>query len=584
MKLVAYLQRRCAWINLSTVSLIALLQRTPAARVAADVEEFVVASPAGAMLKAAAAAVAALGAVDTMAGATTLASSLTPNPTGNLPSLNATVGTPITPVAFSITDALNVGSWTVTGNLPPGMMLVAQENTAIFLTAAGNLDATTAGSEDPWTGMMTAANATTTPILEGTPTTAGSYTFDLQGFALGGEKGGNGQAGFTGTGVSAVFPYTVVVSSANTVTAPVFTTQPLSVSVTGGRVALNAVATSASTYQWWLNGTTMVAGATDPVLLLSDAASSAGSYTCVATNSAGSTTSSAATVVVASTNNPSRLINISCRAQVGTGGSVMIAGFVVGGAGTSGSQPVLIRGTGPTLGIAPFNIPGVLPDPELTLTNVSDNPSTVVTTNTGWGGNSAIAAAAASVGAFAWPNSSVDSAMLESLPEDNYTAEVSGAANDTGVALVEVYDATSSYTLTSPRLTNLSARVFVGTGANVVFAGFVIGGSNAKTVLIRASGPTIGAAPYNVPGTLPDPQLTLNNISANPNVVVTSNTIWAGSTEIKSVADSVGAFTWGLASHDSAVVITLPPGNYTAGVQGASGDTGVALIEVYEVD
>jgi hypothetical protein len=367
---------------------------------------------------------------------------------------------------------------------------------------------------------------------------------------------------------------------------PAFVTQPVSVSVAGGTVAFNAVADQSPTYQWWQNGATRILGATDPVLVLSNASVDAGTYTCTATNSSGSTTSSAATLSVVGASNPGRLTNISCRAQVGTGGNVMIAGFVVGGAGTSGPQSVLVRGTGPTLGVAPFNIPGVLPDPELTLSNVSNNPSTVVTTNTGWGGNAAIKAAAASVGAFSWSSSSADSAVLESLPEDNYTAEISGASGDTGVALVEVYDATpgGAYTLASPRLTNLSARVQVGTGANVVFAGFVVGGSSAKTLLIRSSGPTLAQTPFNLSGTLPDPQLTLTNVGVTPNTVVTTNTVWDGSAEIKTVAASVGAFSWGLASHDSAILITLPPGNYTAGVQGASGDTGISLIEVYEVD
>jgi len=58
---------------------------------------------------------------------------------------------------------------------------------------------------------------------------------------------------------------------------------------------------------------------------------------------------------------------------------------------------------------------------------------------------------------------------------------------------------------------------------------------------------------------------------------------WGGDAEINTVAGSVGAFQWGLGSADSAVLITLPPGNYTAGVAGASNDTGLALIELYEV-
>lgn len=281
-----------------------------------------------------------------------------------------------------------------------------------------------------------------------------------------------------------------------------------------------------------------------------------------------------------------RLINISCRAQVGTGANIIIAGFVVGGAGTSGAESVLVRGSGPALGLAPFNVPGVLPDPELTLENVSNSPNTVVTTDTGWGGSTSIANAAAAVGAFSWgSNATADSAVLASLAPDNYTAEISGASNDAGVALVEVYDATpaSSYTPASPRLINLSARVQAGTGSNGVFAGFVIGGTGPETVLIRASGPSLALAPFNLTGTLADPQLTLTNVGVTPNVVIATNTGWGGASAIANAASTVGAFPWSTSSKDSAIVVTLQPGNYTAGVQGASGDTGITLVEVYEV-
>jgi hypothetical protein len=116
----------------------------------------------------------------------------------------------------------------------------------------------------------------------------------------------------------------------------------------------------------------------------------------------------------------------------------------------------------------------------------------------------------------------------------------------------------------------------------VVFAGFVIAGPTAKTVLIRASGPTLGMA-FSVPGTLSDPALTLNNVTTATTVVVASNTAWDGDPQIATTASQVGAFPWGPSSLDSAILITLPPGNYTAGVAGASGDTGVSLVEVYEV-
>jgi hypothetical protein len=116
----------------------------------------------------------------------------------------------------------------------------------------------------------------------------------------------------------------------------------------------------------------------------------------------------------------------------------------------------------------------------------------------------------------------------------------------------------------------------------VLFAGFVIGGNSALTVLIRASGPAIAAAPFDVPGTIPDPELTLQNPSSG--AVLAKNTSWGGDSEITNTAASVGAFSWSVpTSHDSALLITLPPGNYTAAAAGETGDTGVAIVEVYEV-
>ena len=81
-------------------------------------------------------------------------------------------------------------------------------------------------------------------------------------------------------------------------------------------------------------------------------------------------------------------------------------------------------------------------------------------------------------------------------------------------------------------------------------------------------------------GTLSDPELQLFSGSN----VLLSNTAWAGNAQVASAAAAVGAFPWGsAASADSAILVTLPPGAYTAQVSGASGDTGIALVEVYEV-
>ena len=197
------------------------------------------------------------------------------------------------------------------------------------------------------------------------------------------------------------------------------------------------------------------------------------------------------------------------------------------------------------------------------------------------GGSSAITNEDSAVGAFALTNtSSHDAALVETLQSGAYTAQVSGQSGDTGVALVEVYDATpaGTFTQTSPHLVNISTRVQVGTGGNILIAGFVIGGSTSETLLIRASGPAL--VPFGVTGTLPDPQLQLYSGST---LLGTSNG-WFGNLAISNAASEVGAFSWSNpSSHDSAILVTLPPGAYTAQVSGASGDTGVALIEVYEV-
>jgi sugar lactone lactonase YvrE len=373
-------------------------------------------------------------------------------------------------------------------------------------------------------------------------------------------------------------------AAVSSTSAPVITGQPASQTIaSGSTVVLKVGATGlpAPTYQWYFGGTALpaggaVSGATGPTLVISGAqAANQGGYYCVVSNASGAVQSETALLTVAATANAGRLINISCRSQVGTGAAILIAGFAVGGSGTAGSEPLLVRASGPAL--IPLGVTGTLPDPRLQLFT----GSTLLGADSGWGGSSLIAGTAASVGAFPWTNpSSADSALDESLSGGPYTAQVSGASGDTGVALVEVYDATpaGTYLPTSPRLVNISARTQVGTGANVLIAGFVVGGASSKTVLIRASGPAL--TPFGVNGVLPDPELKLYSGSTQ----LASDTAWGGDPEIASAAASVGAFAWTSAtSTDSALLITLPPGGYTAQVSGASGDTGVALIEVYEV-
>lgn len=169
------------------------------------------------------------------------------------------------------------------------------------------------------------------------------------------------------------------------------------------------------------------------------------------------------------------------------------------------------------------------------------------------------------------------------LPVTTYSFTFTSAIGGSFTAFangVEVQSGTfalSPFSLAAP-LVNISTRGFVGTGSNVLIAGFVIGGTVPRSVLIRASGPALEG--FGVAGVLPDPKLVLNSGST----AVASNIGWGGSAAIASAASSVGAFAWtNLSSADSALVVTLSPGAYSAVVSGASGDTGAALVEVYYI-
>ena len=131
-----------------------------------------------------------------------------------------------------------------------------------------------------------------------------------------------------------------------------------------------------------------------------------------------------------------RFVNISARTQVGTGDNVLVIGFVVTG---TGPKTVLLRAVGP--GLTQFGVGGVLADPQLRLFNAA---GTATDTNDDWASSAALAAAHGAAftqtGAFGLPAASKDAALLVTLQPGAYTAQVSGVAGTTGVALVEVYE------------------------------------------------------------------------------------------------------------------------------------------------
>jgi kumamolisin len=299
---------------------------------------------------------------------------------------------------------------------------------------------------------------------------------------------------------------------------------------------------------------------------------------------------------LAGTAPPQRLANISSRAEVETGANILIAGFVIQGpAGTS--KNILVRGIGPAL--AAFSVSGALANP---IVGVYDSSSTLIASDTGWSnapaaGTSTVAATfreatvadMATAGAFSLTAGSADSAMVLTLPVGSYTVQVSGAASTTGIALAEVYELDT----TAPEvLENISSRSFVGTGAEAAIPGFVVEGSERAQLLIRGVGP--GLDQFGLTGTLAQPTISVYDQS---NVLIVSDTGWgnapvAGTSTVAATfrqataADmqSVGAFALTAGSADSAIVVTLPPGNYTAVVSGVGGTTGTGLAEVYEIN
>lgn len=262
--------------------------------------------------------------------------------------------------------------------------------------------------------------------------------------------------------------------------------------------------------------------------------------------------------------------NISTRLSVGTGEKGLIGGFIVQG---SVSKKVLIRARGPSLSGFVAN---PLPNPRLEL---HDAASTIANNNdwqtTQIGGvitadqrqeieNSGLA-----------PGNTAESAIVATLPPGNYTAVVQDANGATGVGIVEVFDLTQDV---SARLENISTRGFVQAGDNVMIGGIIVVNQPTK-IIIRARGPSLAGS---VSSPLPNPTLELHD---QTNLVAT-NDDW----ETTQIGGAVTADqkqeiqNSGLAPSDSAesaIIVTLQPGTYTAIVRDSNGASGIGIVEVF---
>jgi phospholipase/lecithinase/hemolysin len=122
---------------------------------------------------------------------------------------------------------------------------------------------------------------------------------------------------------------------------------------------------------------------------------------------------------------------------------------------------------------------------------------------------------------------------------------------------------------------NISTRGMAGTGEDVLIGGFIVTGSDPKKVLVRAIGPSL--ASFGISGVLADPTVTIFDSN---HAIVATNDNWKSNQQSEIQATGLAPQN----DFESAVIVTLPPGSYTAIVSGNNGGTGVALAEVYDLD
>lgn len=345
---------------------------------------------------------------------------------------------------------------------------------------------------------------------------------------------------------------------------PVLVRAPAALTVKAGERAVLEIVVSGSptpSIQWLRNGS-QIQGATGTQLSFpSSSISDSGLYSAVVRGSFnGSVTTLTTNPVRLEVLPPApRLSNLSVRTTLGAN-QLLIVGMTMSG----GSKNVLLRAVGPTLGV--FGVPAVMSDPKLDLYNGSSR----IASNDNWQGASALVTSFQNVGAFAYSTpASLDAALLTAI-DGGRTVQVSGPS--AGTVLVEGYDAGTG---DSPRFSNLSARNRVGTGSDILIAGFTLSGNGTRNLLIRAVGPKL--SDFGVSGVLQDPKLQIFSGATR----IAENDNW--SANLASTFSAVGAFALTTGSKDAAIVIPLQAGSYTVQVSGADGSTGEAIVEIYEL-
>ena len=247
--------------------------------------------------------------------------------------------------------------------------------------------------------------------------------------------------------------------------------------------------------------------------------------------------------------------------NVRTGDNVGIGGFIIQG---TAPKHVLLRAIGPSI----TSLPGTLADPVLELHGPAG--FTTVTDNN-WQDNPAQAALIQASGLA--PTNPLESAIDATLAPGAYTGVVKGNGNTTGIGLVEVYDLSQAVL---SKLGNISTRALVGTGNDIVIAGFILGNNSGGTrIVVRGIGGSLSV--FGVPNPLANPTLELRDNNA---AILASNDNWQD--DASQAAELTAAGLAPTNANESGIAITLGPGQYTALLSGVGNTTGVGVVEVYD--
>lgn len=241
-----------------------------------------------------------------------------------------------------------------------------------------------------------------------------------------------------------------------------------------------------------------------------------------------------------------------------TGDAVVLNAFII-----TGPDPkrVIVRGLGPSL--TQFGVPGVLADPALDLRS---SDGTLLATNNNWRDTQEAEIQATGLA----PTNNLEAAIVATLIPGSYTVVLRGVNNGIGIGLNELYDLSS----TSSSLTAIGTRAEVRTGTDILIGGTVL--QQGGNILVRVLGPSLAQA--GIANVLANPTLELRD--GNGALLISNNNWQDNAAQAALIAAS------GLApmnSLESAIVAALPPGIYTALVEGLSSGTGIGYVQFYRL-